>query len=64
MKVKIGTIVRHKDSKDVFIVVDNVKIINEDNTWNYGVLYSSIDGTALLVRTKKDFIKTFKVIKE
>lgn len=63
MKVKIGTIVRHKESKEVFIVVDNVKIINEDNTWNYGVLYSPIDGTALYVRTKEDFIKTFKVIK-
>lgn len=38
--------------------------IDEDGTWHHGVLYSHIDGTTLLVTTKKNFENNFQVIKQ
>lgn len=60
--IKIGTIVRHKESKEIFIVVDNVTIIDEDNTWHYGVLYSALHDSNFHVRKETDFRKQFKKI--
>lgn len=72
MEIKIGTRVKSKDKNNiyikdnlnVFIVIDVCKIIDEDGTWHHGVLYSHIDGTTLLVTTKKNFENNFQVIKQ
>lgn len=63
MRIKVGTIVRHKVNHEIYVVVDKCVIIDKDNTWRYGVLYSPIDGTNLLVRAEKDFKETFREIK-
>lgn len=63
MKIKVGTIVRHKVNHEIYVVVDKCVIIDKDNICQQGVLYSPIDGTELLVRAEKDFKETFKEIK-